>query len=124
MNIFEPKGDAMLILPICFSLVVVIAITACSAQMVSLPGATSSSPYAPVNEESRLGMVKYLNTGADNVIQQRREDAYKQMYAACNGKYRIDAEGPRTEGGVVMPVGKSIIYDETQYWYIQFSCTR
>lgn len=97
-------------------------LSACAAQMVSSPGTTSSSPFAPVNEASRGGVIKYLNDGAEFVKKQRREDAYKQMHAACNGKYRIDAEGPKAEGGAVMPAGNSAIWVESQYWYIQFSC--
>ena len=103
-------------------LTVAVALTACTAQMVSSPGAASSSPYAPVNEASRGGIVKYLNDGADFVKKQRREDAYKQMHSACSGKYRIDAEGPKAEGGAVMAAGTSAFWVESQYWYIQFSC--
>jgi hypothetical protein len=78
-------------------------VAGCSASMVNSPGTSSeASPFAPVNEDTRPGVVKYLNNGADFVIQQRREDAYKQMYEACGGKYRIDGEGPQVQDGVVM----------------------
>jgi len=98
---------------------------ACTAQMVNAPGGMSDSPYAPVNEASRSGVIKYLNGGADAVIKSRREDAYKKMYDACNGKYRIDAEGPREEGGVVMGISpSSSVYANSEYWYIQFSCVK
>ena len=114
----------MLISRVFFVLTVASALAACTAQMVSSPGAASSSPYAPVNEASRGGIVKYLNDGAEFVKKQRREDAYKQMHSACRGKYRIDAEGPRAEGGAVMAAGTSAFWSESQYWYIQFSCIR
>ncbi len=104
------------------TLAIAIALTACAAQMISSPGAASTSAYAPVNEASRGGIVKYLNQGADFVTKQRREDAYKQMHTTCNGKYRIDAEGPKAEGGVVSVIGNSAYYSESVYWYIQFSC--
>jgi hypothetical protein len=92
--------------------------------MVSKPGGgRSSSKYAPVNEQSRGGVVKYLNNGADAVIESRREDAYRQMYSECSGKYKIDAEGPREEGGVVTPISGGSYYSSSfQCWYIQFSC--
>jgi hypothetical protein len=94
--------------------------------MVLPPGSSSSSPYAPVNEAARPGIIKYLNHGADSVIKQRRESAYHQMFSACNGKYRIDAEGTKSEGGQVIamptPMGSSAMWVDTQYWYIQFSC--
>jgi hypothetical protein len=89
--------------------------------MVSPPG-TSSSTYAPLNEQSRSGIIKYLNQGAPSVIRDRREDAYKQMYQACGGFYTIDAEGPKVEGGVVTSMPTGLVYAQTQYWYIQFSC--
>jgi hypothetical protein len=90
--------------------------------MVSSPGATSTSAYAPINEASRGGIVKYLNEGADYVRKQRREDAYKQMHAACSGKYRIDAEGSKAEDGMVTVFGGSAFMSESQYWHIKFSC--
>lgn len=96
----------------------------CSATMVNSPGmARSLSPYAPVNEASRGGVVKYLNQGASSVVRQRRDDAYRQMYTACGGSYRINAEGPNAEGGVVIPIqGGGAMWTQSQYWYIQFSC--
>lgn len=106
----------------CSIFVVAITLTACTAQMVSSPGMASSSPYAPVNEVSRGGIVKYLNDGAAFVKKQRRENAYKQMHSICSGKYRIDTEGPKSEGGAVMPTGAGALWFESQYWYIQFSC--
>jgi hypothetical protein len=98
-----------------------------SATMVSSPG-RSGSAYAPVNEGQRPGVVKYLNQGADFVIQNRREDAYKQMYASCRGPYRIDAEGPQVDGQTAMMipgapgVGSSVVVQNQEYWYIRFSC--
>jgi hypothetical protein len=91
-----------------------------SADMVSPPN--SASPYAPLNEGARSGVIKYLNAGADIVREQRREDAYKQMHQACNGRYRIDAEGPNPEGGTVINSGASAFIVPSNYWYIQFSC--
>lgn len=91
-----------------------------SAQMVSSPN--SGSSYAPVDEGSRAGIVKYLNDGADFVRSQRREDAYKQMPKACGGSYRIDAEGSSAQGGVVVSSGTGSYWAQSSYWYIQFSC--
>ena len=93
-----------------------------SAQMVSSPN--SGSAYAPVNEGSRSGIVKYLNDGADFVRKQRREDAYKQMHDVCNGSYKIDAEGSSAEGGSVVNSGTASFWTQSNYWYIQFSCVR
>lgn len=92
--------------------------------MVSKPGNTAPTKYAPVNEASRDGVIKYLNQGLGSIREKRREDAYKQMSQSCGGAYRIDAEGPRAEGGYVTPVGNSAAYSDSQYWYIQFSCVK
>lgn len=101
-----------------------IFLAGCTASMVVNPGKTNRSEYAPVNESSRRGVVKYLNQGAQSVIAQRRENAYKQMCQACGGKYRIIAEGPKLEGGSVVPVGNMMMYTPQQYIYIEFECIR
>ena len=97
-------------------------VVSCSATMLVAPGRQSGSQYAPVNEAVRPGMIKYLNQGADEVIRRRREDAYRQMYDACRGSYKIVSEGSRTEGGVAMSIGGIMVYDDLQYWYISFRC--
>ncbi len=94
----------------------------CTSTMVVKPGKVSPSKYAPINESSRRGIIKYLNQGASPVITQRREDAYKKMYEACGGKYRIIAEGPRMEDGVILPAGNTMMYAQQQYVYIEFEC--
>lgn len=95
--------------------------------MVTAPGG-SGTAYAPVNEAQRTGLVKYLNQGADFVLRNRREDAYKQMHRACRGAYRIDAEGPQAEGSTAMvmngPLGPMVTANDTEYWYIRFSCVQ
>jgi hypothetical protein len=96
----------------------------CHASMVTPPGSTNPVANAPVNEASRGGVIKYSNEGAAFVRQKRREDAYKRMSEACGGKYRIDSEGPRVDGGVVLPVGDAAIAATSEAWYIQFSCVR
>jgi len=73
-----------------------LSLTACtSADMLRTPGASpEKSKYAPQNESSNnsVGVVRYLNEGASFVVDARREDAYKQMFNSCNGKYEIIAE--------------------------------
>jgi hypothetical protein len=97
----------------------------CAAQMVNPPGSTNSSIYAPVNEASRGGVVRYLNDGAGFVKKKRRESAYKQMHDACGGAYRIDAEGAQVRDGVVMAIDPDMaVALASEYWYIQFSCVR
>lgn len=94
----------------------------CAAEMVNRPGGTSTSEFAPINEKARTGIVRYLNDGADFVTARRREDAYQRMYEACDGPYSIVAEGPRNEGGAVIPLDDLQFATPTQYWYIEFRC--
>jgi hypothetical protein len=95
----------------------------CAATMVSNPGSAENVQYAPVNESERSGMVKYLNQGADFVIKGRRADAYKQMHEACKGSYKIDSEGPQSNGSVTAVAAPGVAFTESnQYWYIRFSC--
>lgn len=96
---------------------------ACTASMVQKPGRLAADPNAPVNEAARPGVIKFLNEGIDTVRDKRRANAYAQMQKACDGPYRIDAEGPQLEGAVVIP-GDVTTVVQSQYWYIQFSCVR
>lgn len=49
------------------------------------------SDFAPVGYKPK-GTIKYLANGADFIISGRREDAFREMYRACNGKYSINSE--------------------------------
>ena len=89
--------------------------------MVFAPGG-SSSAYAPINESSRPGMVKYLNEGGGPVIRARRESAYRKMHDSCGGPYEILSEGPQSEGAVAIPVGNAFVSSSSQYVYISFKC--
>jgi hypothetical protein len=95
----------------------------CHAHMVATPGGDPSTPYAPVNERQRGGVIKYRNAGLPGIRRKRRENAYKQMYEACGGTYRIDAEGPRSAGGrIVSDALGGAEVQQYEDWYIQFSC--
>ena len=96
-------------------------LSGCAAQMLTSPGDTSK--FGPSNEKSRIGTVKYLNQGMGHVKKSRRESAYKQMHAACGGKYKIVNEGPRAEGGSATNLtGGGMMFSSSEYWYINFQC--
>lgn len=96
----------------------------CTATMIIEPGKNKNSAYAPVNENSRYGLIKYYFSVFDYANQARREDAYKQMYEVCGGKYKIITEEVKSEGGTAMPLGDRTIYHDSQYIYIEFECVR
>ena len=69
-----------------------LVLSGCAAQMVS-----HRSAYAPVNEQNG-GQVRYLAAGIAPVQQARREDAYRQMFRRCGGRYRIVSEASEAAG--------------------------
>ncbi|MBC7532454.1 MAG: hypothetical protein H7318_12835 [Oligoflexus sp.] len=102
----------------------VMSLNACAtSQMVSSPG-NQSSEFAPANEVSRPGVIKYVNQGSEWVANNSRKDAYEKMAGACGGKYKIDSEDAQTEGTVAQMIGGVSIVSPTLYWYIHFSCVK
>ena len=97
-----------------FILPVLFLVTSCSSTMVKSVG--PKSKYAPKNHQE-TGVVKYLNAGADWLIEQRKESAYKQMYDACGGEYEIIREGNQTQFQASWSS-----YDK-DYWMIEFRCS-
>lgn len=90
--------------------------------MISAPGA-SGSAFAPVNEASLPGVVRYSAKGIKPIVNARREAAYKKMFETCNGKYRIVGESSDSNGGVIVPVGNMAAYSENKHIYIHFECS-
>lgn len=88
--------------------------------MVQGPG--GSSAYGPVNQQELVGVVKYVSDGAEFVLRARREDAYKQMYSACRGRYFIDSESQHAGGAMTTAIGNSVFVGNVNYTYIRFSC--
>lgn len=94
------------------------------------PASSGGGKYAPVNEASRGGVVKYLSDGASFVVKKRRESAYKQMFTSCGGPYRIVREADRPEGVTTItqrmgaPDQSTAVSTSTtaHYWYIQYAC--
>jgi hypothetical protein len=79
--------------------------------------------YAPKDYKAK-GVVKYLNNGADFVIEKRREDAFKQMYDACGGNYKITSESDREESKTISQgLGNTWNVGGYNYWYISYECT-
>ena len=128
-------------------LVAAVAITGCGATLISSAGG-AGSPYAPLNDGTRVGLVKYSIDDPNFVIQRRRNDAYKKMYQSCGGPYVILAEGAAEENGrVITTITRSDSSSSTatpagdttqagsqrtvqsvkervadHYWYVQYRC--
>ena len=93
-----------------------------TTQLLMAPGG-SQSAYAPVNETTRPGLLRYVWSDDEETESARRLDAYERMWYACDGKYRILDEEARTEptGVLSTPNGNGHIATIT-YWYIEFEC--
>ena len=76
------------------ALAAALVVSACGATMVNAPG--KGGVYAPVNDADRVGVIKFRDD--DLLREKRRQDAYKQMYQACGGKYAIVDEGESIDG--------------------------
>ena len=80
------------------------------------------SEYAPLNYQAR-GVVKYLNQGADFVIEDRRKHAFKTMYEICGGQYKIVSESAQTQSAGAMQVTNTFWSSlNSNYWYIGYEC--
>jgi hypothetical protein len=106
-----------------FGITMALLLTGCAAEMVNFRN--PSSQYAPLNE-TRGGTIKYqLNDVSENITMMR-EDAYKQMYQACEGPYKIvrEYEGNRETVGSVIPVGSIALVNSGRipYQFIEFEC--
>lgn len=103
-----------------FLAVMMFALSGCAAQMMRTSG---ESEYAPVNEGNG-GQVRYLAAGIPPVQRARREDAYRQMYEQCQGRYRILSESSESAGAIVQPVGTSAMVHQGSWRYIDFECVQ
>lgn len=108
-----------------------ISLTGCltTANMIKHPNqAKTNSQYAPQSEKQSdgIGVVSYLNEGAEFVTKSRREDAYKQAFNACQGEYDILKEtASYTDPTYVSRVSGNSIQTtgfNSEYIYIYFKC--
>ncbi len=60
----------------------------CAVLFLSM-SSCAASWVTRMNDPEKGGVVKYLDTGADFVIEKRRDDAMKKMSDYCGGSYKI-----------------------------------
>lgn len=92
-----------------------------STQLITAPGGNPSK-YAPVNIETRPGLVRYAWSRDEETNADRRDEAYKMMHDACGGDYRLLDEDARTEPTALVgtPAGGHVT--TVTYWYMEFEC--
>lgn len=101
---------------------VLLILVSCGSTQVQSVHKTSK--YAPTGYKQK-GIVKYLNQGADFIIEKRRESAFRDMYAAYGGPdYEILSESNKPEFTHVNgnPLTGGIDVSNTNYVYIEFKC--
>ncbi len=104
----------------------------CSAQMMNSPTASSgASRFAPVRRSTpEISVIKYSADGAPFLVQQRKDDAYRQMYTSCGGSYEILREELVKDGAqatafdtpVLGLAVTSVVAQPLSSWMIQFKC--
>jgi len=102
-----------------FLCLVVLGVGCKTANLTEIRG---GSAYAPVNERSG-GKIEYRSTGSLRDDQERRENAYQQMYQQCGGAYRIVTEADETGGAVTARVSHSVATTSFRHTrVIDFEC--
>lgn len=78
--------------------------------------------YAPKGYK-QIGIVKYLNQGANSVIDSRREDAFKKMHDQCRSSdYKILREFTDEQGKSWSKDEFGVSEYTSQYVYLEFQC--
>lgn len=105
-----------------------VSLSGCSTVSMRAPGAPAVSEYAPENERKHMpGIVTYMTSGADWVVADRRETAYKKMFTVCNGSYEIFREYPSSSATSYVTSGMSngnLLTSPMSYQYLNivFDC--
>lgn len=106
-------------------LVSLFLLPACATSRMVYTRGNSSDPNAPINE-TRGGMVSYLNDGARSILEERRKDAYKKMHDFCQGNYEIMKESLGSDGSFSLttpgPAGYMTNSYSDTYRYLEFNC--
>jgi hypothetical protein len=132
MSLSKPgQASHMPMLEALLSLLLLFPASGCAAQMLNSPTGAASSRYAPVRRASQeVGIVKYSADGAAFIVQQRKNDAYKQMYETCSGSYEIVREYLVKDGAAATAIDSplfnssitSAVAQPLSSWVIEFKC--
>jgi hypothetical protein len=100
-------------------LIILSLLASCATStIVTKPTKPKHAPkgYVPV------GVARYLNQGADSIIEKRREHAFKSMSDSCKGDYEILREGEKKGNSWVDNSAGYTAIKSKRYWYIEFKC--
>jgi hypothetical protein len=103
-------------------MLLIILLAGCGANMIRVPGETSQ--YAPMNDNPKRGVISYKANGPAWAVKARLEDAYKQMYELCNGKYIIINEDSQIAGAVAIPIGRVTAMPVVREAFVTFECVK
>ncbi len=102
------------------TIISLLTLVSCSSSMVQ--SARNKPKFAPEGYNQR-GVVKYLNNGADHLINMRREDAFEKAHEDCGGKYKVTFEGSQKEGLALNPnMFGGYSFSGSDYVFIEYQC--
>lgn len=94
-------------------------VSGCAELEVS-PGKHSNLKNAPINENSRAGIVSYSKEAIDE--DDERQEAYDTMAKSCHGAYKILKEEVKRGNGDYLDDKELIIGTSETRVYITFEC--
>ena len=96
----------------------------CVGAHVSMERSPHGDKYGPENYGKGIGVISYTTNGAAWVVENKREEAYKQMHETCKGHYVINKEYSGDESGGIVPTNSGPIGFYRGKRFIEFECTK
>ena len=96
----------------------------CVSAHVSMERSPHGDKYGPENYGKGVGVISYTTHGAAWVVENKREEAYKQMHETCKGHYVINKEYSGDKSGVIVPTTSGLFGVYRGKRFIEFECTK
>jgi len=113
------KGYTMFNYKIMITVTLALLVSGCAELEVS-PGKHSNLKNAPINEQSRVGIVSYSKDAIDE--DDERQEAYDTMAESCNGAYKILNEELKRGSGDFLSDKEYTLGLNDDRVYIKFVC--
>jgi len=111
--------DTMFKYKIMITVILALLVSGCAELEVS-PGKHSNLKNAPINENSRAGIVSYSKDAIDE--DDERQEAYDTMAESCNGAYKILSEDLKRGNGDFLTDKDYALGLSDDRVYIRFEC--
>ena len=97
--------------------ILLLLLFSCARNHVNRP----TTPLFAPKGYNGIGFVKYSIQGDEEDVNDRREDAFREMFIEC-GEYKIVKEGPEDTGEMGTSIGRYSFSSKFQYWHIYYQC--